>query len=132
MLIERWQGGILKKYRALPVERLALDRMEYEARLWNKTAGHYELSPMHKKAVQLERAIMRHYPHLDEHEMLRWVASNIDVHRLNGRRKEADTFQAAQFLDHASAIMSLREHLGLETVFEDLPGRMLKRLPVAA
>ena len=131
-IIETWQGGILKQYRPHPAEREALANLEYEAILWRQSGGRMELSEIHVKTVQAERAVKQHYPHIKGGEMMRWVAASAGLFRKNGRSKEPDVLTASSHLEHASTIMALREHLGLATALGEMTGRELKRLPMVA
>ncbi len=131
-IIDTAQDGILKRYGPIPTERHALLNLADEAFYWRQTGGRVELSRLHVQVVQIERAVRQHFPHIKGDELLRWIASNANLFRRRGRRKEVDTWFAFQIMEHASWIMMLREHLGLDTELADLPSRELKRLPMAA
>ncbi len=131
-IVDTALDGILRRYGSMPTERRAILNLADEAFYWRQAGGRTELSQLHIQVVQIERAVRQHFPHIKGNEQLRWIASNAGLFRRRGRRKEADTFSAFQIMEHASWIMMLREHLGLETELVDLPSRALKRLPVAA
>ncbi len=128
-IIEQWQGGILMHYRAHPAEEQALRNLSDEARMWKRAGQSVFMTELHWQIVRLDRAVRHHLPHITGQAYLEWIAAHMGWRRRHGG---LDVFRVSDYLDHADAILALRERLGLNIEVRDITESALKRMKAVA
>ncbi len=118
VIIQEWQGGLLRDYYKRPTEAMALRNIKYTALLWRQAGRYTELTVMHRRIVALDRAVRKHHATLSREAQYGWIAhhSSLGIQRI------------IDYLDHADAILSLRDMLGLSTRLDDIPESQAKRM----
>lgn len=95
-----------------PVEEATLYNIERQQRILRAAGRRLELPRMYLRLLKLERAVMRHYPHLPYDDRLAFIAANAtDSDRLS--LMPFTPREVTSILDEASAILAVREALGM-------------------
>lgn len=108
-----------------PTEVQAMYNIERQVRAMLTGGKRFELPPMYRKALMLERCALKRYPQLNEDERIEFIAANLTEGRallLPFTEREI-----ISILDRAGEIVAVREALDMRTAVKDISDVEAKR-----